>query len=602
MKELGPSKEGFILPAGQSADGQESPSSSDSLQLPRTPLVPRGATEEMRLEYASLARNDLYFLITGVLGYDKLIPRLHGPLCKFLQGPVRYRDTIVLRRMIQLARSFLKTTCATIGHSIFEVINDINIRILLVASSAPNAERFMKEIQNHFEHNRMFQWLFPELIPEFNKTVWNAREMQIPRDVFFREPTIDTIGSKGDVQSRHYDVIKADDIIGEKELQSESEMAKTIEWASGLESLLVSPTVGRIDYVGTRWKLNDVYAWVEESYSDSEDKDRAIILGPHAHLKGELAIFRIDARDDNGDPTFPQQVTREFLDRFMRTNPQRYAAQYANNPMAEGTTVFSKNWLKYYVWAGEKDDRELIFPDPLKDGRESSIRLSELERGILVDPATSEHKRAARNAIIVFGELSRMKSPMIFILHTEIGHYQPDALVEHLFNLDKEWQPRFVSIERFGFQGSLKFWVHEYAETHRLPFLNVLMHPRKGDSTSQLAKDERIKGLQPFFRAGQIVMQEGQGELIEEFLYYPNGKFRDGLDALAQGPSYWSHSTDESKASADRDRAAKIAASITSDGYSIRRGSPLDANYIRVQEVPEDAETLHIRGREYQVR
>lgn len=557
------------------------------------PRPPRGATEEMRQEYARLARSDLYFLLTGVLGYDKLNPRVHGPLCRFLQGPVRYGDRPVIRRMIQMARSHLKTTCATIGHSIFQVINDPNIRILLVASSAPNAERFMKEIQNHFEHNKMFQWLFPELIPEFNKVTWNAREMQVPREVFFREPTIDTIGSKGDVQSRHYNHIKADDIIGEKELQSETEMSKTIEWCSGLESLLVSPTVDTIDYVGTRWKLNDVYAWVEESYSDPNDRDRAVPLGPHAHLKGELAIFRMDARDSAGNPTFPEMVSREFLDRFMRENPQRYAAQYANDPMAEGTTVFNKAWLKYYTVTGEK---ELVFEDPLKQGRENSVRAEQLDTIILVDPAVAEHKRAARSAIIVCSELSRLKAPLVFVRETRIGHYPPDELIAQLFELDKEYQPRVVSIERFGFQGALKFWATEYAERNRLPYLNIVEFPRKGSGTSQLAKDERIKGLQPFFRAGQIFLQEGHGELIEEYLYYPNGKFRDGLDAMAQGPSYWSYSTDEARIEDDLERAALIAEGMDSAGYSPKRHALI--NYVVRDKHEQDRETIFLGGKE----
>ena len=71
---------------------------------------------------------------------------------------------------------------------------------------------------------------------------------------------------------------------------------------------------------------------------------------------------------------------------------------------------------------------------------------------------------------------------------------------------------------------------------------------------------------------GNIWLQEGMGELIEEFLYYPRGKFRDGLDALAQGPTMWGTTWDEQALAELEEIEERIVGRIGPDGYSFRYG------------------------------
>lgn len=570
------------------------------------PSLPRGANGSLRERLAELGRRDLYYLTQGILGYDKLTPHTHGAFTKFCSETPKIvtngETRLLRRRMIQMPRSHFKTTIATISHSIQLILNDPNVRILLVASSAANAERFLQEIKNHFVRNELFRWLYPDLIPQNTREYsWNKQEMTVPRSVHWREPTIDTIGSKGDVQSRHYNWIKADDIIGEKELQSDAEMSKTIEWSSGLESLLVSPVTDFIDYIGTRWRMDDVYAWVENFYAGT-DKVTERSLGPYAIAKGELAIFRREALED-GKPIFPEQISLEFLSRLMRENPERYAAQYANNPKAKGITTFNEGWLRYYNLHDVREDGDIkeasvSWYDPVAK-REESVPIEALDRILLFDPAVAEHKKSARNAMILCGVYERARSPLVFILETRIGHYKPHTAVDHIFDLDRKWQPRLVSVERFGYQGSIKYWLQERAERDHLPYPNLVEYPPKGTGTSQLAKDERIKGLQPLFRNGQILMLDSMLELREEYLYYPRGTFRDALDALAQGLAYWRTSFDESRRDASLAHEERLIASIGPTGYSIMKGSPME--YELDDPYPEEYDEIRWRHKTFRV-
>lgn len=423
-----------------------------------------------------------------------------------------------------MPRSHFKTTIATIGQTIWDIVKDPNVRILLVAQSAPNAERFLLEIQNHIIYNDMLRWLYPEIIPaEITKARWNAREIQVPRTVLFREPTVDSIGSRGAVESRHYDKIRADDIIGEKEFNSQSEMDKTIEWCSGLESLLVSPTYGYIDFVGTRWRLNDVYAFVEKFYGGH---DKPIDIGPYATKKAELAIFRREARE-NGEPIFPELFTNEFFERLMRENPHRYAAQYANNPQASGITLIEKEWLRYFHFAGP-EEQVISFERPSSDTI-NTVKVPDLDRILVFDPAVSETKTACKNAMLVLGKYQ----DDIFVLDHRIGHYTPDKAIDYLFELDEKWNLRLLSIEDVAFQKAIKYWMKQKAQLEGR--YSPYVRPYKPGS--QRSKDERIKGLQPLFRSGRIWYQEGYTDLIEETLAYTfvgRSPQRDALDAMAQ--------------------------------------------------------------------
>ena len=522
-------------------------------------VVPAHRSESLRSELAEAGRKDLYFLCKGILGYNKLTIHAHGHLCKFIT------DCNLLRRMTQMPRSHFKTTIVTITETIRNILNDPNIRILLVASSSQNAERFLTEIKNHWRGNPLFGWIYPEVIPEdVSKVRWNLQEMEVPREVHWREPTIDTIGARGTVESRHYDIIRPDDIIGEKEFNSDVEMQRTIEWCTGLESLLVSPTVGLIDFVGTRWKMTDVYAFMENFYSGGEDP---VEIGPFATRRGELGIFRRKARKPNGDPMFPELVTRQFLDRLQRERPHRYAAQYANDPMAEGLVLFHTSWLRYYANVGP-ESTIVQFTD-IK-GKEHEISVWSMERQSFFDPAVAETKKACRQAIMTVGNATVDGVMYFFLLDTRIGHYSPTEAVDHILEVDRIWRPDIFSIEDVGYQGSIKYWLRERCIHQGLPEPPIVPFPPKGVRNSQASKDERIRGLQPLFRAGQFHILQGHSEFIEEYTYYPNSAFKDALDALAQGVPYWANSWDAAAQDEWAEHEKKILARIGPDGYSLK--------------------------------
>ncbi len=526
----------------------------EGIPVGEMPRIPAQSDEALRLKMRKRGLEDFYFFTKAILGYRKLTKHTHGALCRFLQTcPLN-------RRLVQMPRGHYKTTISTISLNIWRAIKDPNIRILIVAGTGGNAERFILEIRKHFESNELFRWLYPESIPDdFHKARWNNSELELKRTAYWREPTFDAIGAGGMVESRHYDVITGDDMIGEKEFNSDAEMMKRIEWVSGIESLLINSKM-YIDFVGTYWRKGDVYDYIRQFYGgDKESKP----IGPHAMLKGDIAIFH-RGMIENGELIFPEEFDMKFVLRLMKNNPERYAAQYANDPVSSGMTVFQKEWLRYFTL--EKDEGGnpwICIWDKQTGTMIKRLDPREMRIMVLYDPAKSETKKACRNAMHV---VAKGGGPDIFVLDSFVGMYKPNEAVDLIFNIDKEWRPEFFSIEGVGYQGALKYWIAERAETEGLPYPPILeYHPG-----SQQSKDQRIRGLQPMARNGHIWLQESQLELIEEFTFYPNFRYVDAIDALAQGLEYWENSFDEAAETESRIREEARLSAIDATGYGIR--------------------------------
>lgn len=508
--------------------------------------VPQHVKEGMRFR----ALTDTYYLATVIMGYNKLVPNTHGPLCTFL-------DTCkVNRRLIQMPRSHFKTICVTVVHRTKEVLNDPSRRILIVGDTGPNAWKHLGKIKNQFEVNRLLKWLFPDRVWEDTSQApkWSQESLFLPQDAsgtpaLHGEPTFDAIGAGGAVVSRHYDTINADDLIGEDEFFSEAEMSKKIEWFSNLEALFVPPLDETLmDIPSTYWRTDDVYAYAEDFYGR---RATPVKTGPFSYQRGDIAVFRRGAVED-GIPIFPVQrdgkgkivngYPLEFFERLREKNPERYAAQYANNPRSAENAYFQMGYLRYYEV--RSDDGFLISVDR-GSGIVEVIDCRGLIRISMCDPHAggSNKFRGSRAAVITTAVDPRF--PRIYILDCWIKRAPTDKIVDEIFRQQARWDPETFSVEANGLQKMLKYWLDERMERdpENCPQVNYKPFIPTGDKDGE----RRIKGLQPLFKAGQIWMQRGFFELIEEYSAWPRG-LKDGLDCLAQGLGLWDvdlHSTEE---------------------------------------------------------
>ena len=493
--------------------------------------------ERVRQRMRTRAMASTYYMATIVLGYDKLIPDTHGPLCEFLDTCTSYR------RMEQMPRSHFKSTIVTIVHKIKMVVKDPSLRILIVGDTGPNAQKHLAKIKNHFESNALFRWLFTERVwDDTNKAPsWNKEALFIPQDADgtvanHGEPTFDAIGAGGAVVSRHYDVINADDLIGEDEYYSEAEMSKKIDWFSGIESLYVPPIEnGLMDIPSTYWRTDDIYAFAEDFFGKGEEK---VVTGPYSYQIGELAVFR-RGNIENGQPIFPVEkggFSLAFYARLREKNPERYAAQYANNPKSAENAYFKPEFLRFYTVRSEDGKVLSVERGKGADRHIEIINVNNLSIFSFCDPHAGGTNKFRGSRAAVITTAVDVRYPRIYILDAWIRRAPTGLIIDEIFRQNEKWGPEAFSIEANGLQKMLKYWIDERTEREPMKYPQVPYRPfiPRGDKDGE----RRIKGLQPLFKAGQIYGQQGFTELWEEYASWPRG-LKDGLDALSQGLEYW---------------------------------------------------------------
>ena len=111
-------------------------------------------TEEVRQKMAAKGRTSLYYLCKVILGMKDLNVRVHMPMCDY------YDSTrgVYLRRLSLMPRTHLKTSLWTVGESILDVVNDPNVRILIIMDTGCNAQLAMVQFQQPFKYTRVFIW------------------------------------------------------------------------------------------------------------------------------------------------------------------------------------------------------------------------------------------------------------------------------------------------------------------------------------------------------------------------------------------------------------------------------------------------------------
>lgn len=105
------------------------------------------------------------------------------------------------------------------------------------------------------------------------------------------------------------------------------------------------------------------------------------------------------------------------------------------------------------------------------------------------------------------------------------GFWLPDQIVSELFKLDADYRPVLIGIERDGLEEFiLQPLRHEQIKRGQAIPIRALKAPK--------GKIDFIKGLQPFFKAGEVVFAKELPQLREQLLGFPTGRI-DIPNALA---------------------------------------------------------------------
>lgn len=461
------------------------------------------------------AQVDLYYLNKVILGYNDMVPHVHGDACIFYTHPKYGRF-----RQITFPRSWFKTVTMTVGGCIWFALPDEqgiykdifpfkgpNVRILLASNISDNAAKMVNMIKAQWEANDRLRAAFPDLIPEFNKTRWSDHCAQLKRTLKATEGTYTSVGAGGGVISQHFDVILEDDLIyakkddftGQELMPTQEDIENAIGWHKLAFSLLVDPKKSCIYNIGTRWAPHDIIDYIrtnETHYSCFE------VAATEKDESGQ-AIWPIEGDEQC---IWPERYDKEALDQIRATQGAKiFETQYLNRPRAGEDVTFDASYLSRHDTLEE-------YPE---EGRYETF----------VDLAGwSDNKKMARNVILTGKKDSRNH---LWVARYDAGRFNPSEVIALFKEHQKQFNSR-VKIEEVQYQRSIRHFAKLDMENEG-DFYDIDPLPFDGRKD---AKNLRIRGLEPIVRCGAVHVLRSMQKLINEMEDYPYSNTVDILDCL----------------------------------------------------------------------
>ena len=469
-------------------------------------------TEEKQAQLKRRAMGSLYVFVKGVLCFDWLDPIVHRPLCRLLENPEN------TRLKITLPRGWLKSTICSIGYPLWRAVNDANVRILIVQNTFTNASKKLDQIGNIVKGCEMFQLLWPELMPD-DSCKWNAEAKCLKRTKSFAESTFEAAGTGTKVTSRHYDCIIEDDTVAPdldemtsmNVTPSQEDIEQAIGWHRLAPPLLNQPDKSQIVIVGTRWYERDLSSWIDENEPYYKKYERAC------------------REDESGSPsstgsiTYPGRFNQQVLEELETTmGPYLFSCLYMNLPVRSEAMLFKPEWFKWYD----------VVPENL------AIYTTVDPAG---DPDLAKGRPPDYNVVMTTGK--HLTSGHIYVLDYFRERCNPGELVSAIFEHVLKWMPLKVGLEAIAYQRSLQYWIAEKQRSLSTFFTVEALR------ASRTSKVERVRGLQPLFSSGTVMMQTWMTDLKAELEAFPLAANDDLPDALSMQLDLWAltHTHEEEK-------------------------------------------------------
>lgn len=276
----------------------------------------------------------------------------------------------------------------------------------------------------------------------------------------------------------------------------------------GYELLIIDDPIKNLEEADNRDYTEKIYDWFKSTSSTRLNKDANIIVvatrwSDH-DLSGRLLEDKgwehisFPAIDEHDNALWPEMFSKEKLNQIEEDMPPRiWRALYQQNPTPDEGTIFKQAYLKY----AEKPAHlinDLISWDTASSLSETSAFSVGLEMG----------KDASGNIYIY--DIMRRRMEFVDLLDTA-----------------RDWgSSKNIYIEKKDSGVSL---INSLKKSNFKRNVIPVM--------PKMSKDQRFESIIHKFRAGKVYFcgEKNMQEVISELLKYPEGKYRDCIDALSQG-------------------------------------------------------------------
>lgn len=524
----------------------------------------KGHSKQLAYKINSLI--DLYYFSTAVLGktrFQKGVNGLHYQMClsvmkdglkEVIEIPRDHYKSTVYSECFPIWRAlpfgkFEEDLFSSIGYSDLFIewmrrTHNQNVRILLISETIKNAIKLGVRVSNQYVNNGNFREIFPEVIPGTAET-WTNDSLHQKRTGAGKghgEGTYDFIGVGAALQSRHYDLIIQDDLVGREALNSETVMQSTIEYHQLLVGATDSdPTNPGRDFdeivVGNRWSHSDLNSYIREN-------EPYFGFTTHSALGGCCSLHKI------GTPIFPESFGFEKLLRWKkRLGSYFFSCQFLNFPIDPSKAKFNMSDFRYFHYekvygaltnpkgisaggTGEQS-RTAIRHHVVEGDVEKDVFPRNLDRFLIIDPNHAGHHSAGkvgtegrcRHAAIVSGVLRDPRR--VYLLECYAKDSSIDEFIAKIFELAIKWKLSKIYVEGVGAQKYLIYHLNYYIATMKglRPEISHISIEMLKTPQNANAKMERIDSTIPLVERHEVFIPA---------IGYGSDLFREEAEAWGQ--------------------------------------------------------------------
>lgn len=440
------------------------------------------------MEARRRAKQDLYFLTryfcwetnAECAGKDfsdnKICEHVHRRLCNIFVSKNNERalqdQDLYKERLILYPRNTMKSTIDVID-AVQWILNFPEIRILFLTAVDERAVGFVNEAKGHFVEKlyetSLMNIFFPEFcLPESELSKETAFEFTSPmwkkQGLRRKEPTLIASSITSDLSGMHFDVIKGDDIVSNRNSENE-DMCKRVTQRINVSVRKMLMPYGYFDIIGTRYADEDYYGdLIARNVGDLKKESgpcwdytenpqmkwktligRAIVIKPDvaAQLeKEQKPVTYKEAGEEGCYLLFPEVLTFAYLMKDYALDEISFEGQRNNNARPVSATPFTRPMLLKATVSFEKmpfrgpTSQTWDFAFSQKKGRDYSTGCCALwdDKGVAY-----------------INDLIR-------------DRFQPNALAQAVVDFARRWHPFIIGIEDAGGSRSLEYAIQLAAQ------------------------------------------------------------------------------------------------------------------------------------------
>jgi predicted phage terminase large subunit-like protein len=421
-------------------------------------------------------------------------------------------------RLLMYPRGGFKSTLDVID-CVQWIICFPDVRILVLTATKDLAKAFIEEIKNYFliveeAAPTTMQQLFEKFcVLERSdglagRFICPCRTQGVEKK---KEPTAWSASIITNLPGWHCDVMKCDDVVTDKNVETPPLIAKTKK-KSNTASALVDPN-GYKDFIGTPYAPNDLYA-----HTKAKVKKLVEIWIPAWKLIPEsVEKDERDCRDEDYELLFEfdklgkTRLTHEFLRSVRDVDPDVFNSQYLLNTAGIKKIKFTRELLYARTISRDQLPTKLIYY-------------------ILWDFAygTNAGNDYSVGAVVGLDEENR-----IYVVEIFRDRYLDSELAREIAGSNRQYMPRLIPIENSNGAQFLESSIRRYSE--EIGFAVIPLDFFKCDRSLN-AKATRIGALEPLLRDARLFFLNEitcLEDLYKEFAEFGSASHDDIPDAIS---------------------------------------------------------------------